>query len=205
MKHNFILDYESIGNYVMDCPLINCAYFVFDWERFTSDNPYTFEELIEHIRLDKFDLKDQKRYGYVPKKENVNWWMQQCKEARSQLIPSEHDITQAQFVHNITQYLKSYRIDFWWSRANCFDPVLLQRQFVDVSSNDELNKLLKYWKMRDIRTYIDTRFNFKNKKNSLCPEDDEAAWNAKFIQHNSVHDVAADILRLQRIERLINS
>jgi hypothetical protein len=205
MKYNFILDYESIGNFVFDCPVINCAYFVFDWERFTSDNPYTFEELIESIKMDKFDLEDQKKYGYKPKQENIDWWMGQSKEARKQLFPSDKDITQKQFVSNITNYLTPYKIDCWWSRANCFDPVLLQRQFVDVSSNEDLNKLLKFWKMRDIRTYIDTRFNFENKKNGFCPEEDEKAWDAKFILHNSIHDVAADILRLQRIERLIHT
>lgn len=108
------------------------------------------------------------------------------------------------FVHQLEDYLKPCKITRWWSRSNTFDPILLHRNFRDHYTREALDKVLPYWKVRDIRTYIDTQFNFKNKVNGFCPMDDEQEWNRIFIPHNSIHDVAADILRMQRIERTIN-
>jgi hypothetical protein len=58
-KLHFILDYETIGQDVFKAPVVNCAYYLFDWERLTSDNPYTFQELIAEIRQDKFKIREQ--------------------------------------------------------------------------------------------------------------------------------------------------
>ena len=205
MKKNnhFIFDFETIGQSIFTAPIVNCAYFVFDFNRFTSDEPYTFKELIGDIRFVKFDIKEQLAAGYKFKKRDIQWWQDLGPAASKQIIPSSDDIAISEFVTRLTDYLSDTKIVRWWSRANCFDPILLQRIFEDVSNNDELNKMLPFWHVRDIRTYIDTRFDFKIKKNAFCPIDDVALWDKYFVAHNSIHDVAADILRLQKIERSI--
>jgi hypothetical protein len=201
---HFILDYETMGQDVFTVPVINCAYFVFDWDRFTSDNPYSFNELIKEIRQDKFDFVEQVDLGYKFKKRDLDWWMEQGPEARKQIAPSTRDIKGKEFCDNIVDYLEGTRVKRWWSRSNTFDPILLHRNFNSFSSRETLDRVLPFWLIRDIRTYIDTRFDFGPIKNGFCPIDDEALWNQHFIAHNSIHDVAADILRLQRIERTIN-
>ncbi len=201
---HFILDYETMGQDVFRVPVVNCSYFVFDWDRFTSKNPYTFNELIQVIRHDKMELEPQVKAGYKFAKRDLDWWMEQGPEARKQIKPSPLDIPVAQFVQNLTDYVQGTRIKRWWSRSNTFDPIILHRNFKDFSSRETLDSILPFWLIRDIRTYIDTRFDFGPIKNGFCPIDDEVLWAKHFVPHNSVHDVAADILRLQRIERTIH-
>ena len=55
----------------------------------------------------------------------------------------------------------------------------------------------------DSINYIDAKLDFKV-KNNIIPLADEEYWNKTFVAHNSSHDVAADILRLQTIYRLEN-
>lgn len=205
MTNHFILDYETIGQDVFQVPVVNCSYFVFDWDRFTSDNPYTFAELVSDIQFAKFDIKKQiDQDGCVFKKRDLQWWKDQGPIAEAQIKPLPTDITTVEFISDLTAYLTGKKIDRWWSRSNTFDPILLHRQFRDHSTREQLDFLLPYWKVRDIRTYIDTQFNFQNKVNGFCPIDDEKEWNRIFVKHSSVHDVAADVLRLQRIHRTIN-
>lgn len=130
--------------------------------------------------------------------------MDQGPEAIKQLKVSSNDISIAEFPLQLDDYLSRKKIHRWWSRSNTFDPILLHRIFGDYSSRQKLDELLPFWLVRDVRTYIDTQFNFSKVKNGFCPYDDEAEWDRVFVKHNSVHDVAADILRMQRIERTIN-
>lgn len=205
MLHLFI-DAETIGQSVFKSPLLNWSYIIIDWNRFTSDNPYTFEELVETMQFDKFDLQDQLDAGYKYSKSDLQWWLDQ-PGSKKVLAPSTDDISTEDALNNLLHYVKeSGTISRWWTRANCFDPIFIQRIGEDISSSKmkEVNKYIPYWLVRDTRTYIDTRFNFKNKTNGFCPYDDEKEWERVFEKHNSRHDVAADILRIQRIERIIN-
>lgn len=205
MDQHFILDYETIGQDVFTAPVVNCAYFIFDWSRFTSDEPYTFNELIKHVRVDKFDIKSQmNRDGCSFKKSDLEFWNQN-PEAKKQITPSDEDITLDKFVKNVYDYVYGKKIVRWWSRSNTFDPLLLHRNFRDYWTRHALDEVLPFWLARDIRTFIDTSFDFKMKYNNFCPIDNVDLWNQYFIPHNSVHDVAADVLRLQRIVRTIHS
>lgn len=198
---HFILDYETLGQDVFSVPVVNCSYYIFDWDRFTSDNPYTFNELIKDIRFDKMNIKEQVDSGYTFKMRDLMWWKDQGEEAMKQLRPSPQDISVSQFVRNLYDYCKNTKISYWWSRSNTFDPILLHRNFRDHMDRESLDFILPFWLVRDTRTYIDTSFQFKLKKNGFIPIDDHDMWNKHFIKHNSIHDLAADILRLQRIER----
>lgn len=207
MKPHFILDYETIGQDIFSAPVVNCSYFVFDWDRFTSDNPYTFNELVQSIKLAKFDLKWQAEHGYTFKAEDLDWWKEQGAEALKQLAPSADDITITLFCSNLYDYILAEAkggVKGWWSRSNSFDPIFLARNFRDFSSREKLDFILPYWLVRDTRTYIDTRFDFKLKKNAFIPIDDKELWEKHFVHHNSIHDLAADILRLQRLERVVH-
>jgi hypothetical protein len=203
---HFILDYETMGQDVFKVPVINCSYFIFDWARFTSDEPYTFNELIKSIKFDKMQVEPQVKAGCSFNKRDLQWWMDQGEEAQKQIKPSAQDIPVSKFVENLYTYVKGTKIKRWWSRSNTFDPLLLARNFMDhpLMDRDEMHEILPYWLVRDIRTYIDTQFNFTPPRNDFCPIDDEALWEQYFVKHNSVHDVAADILRLQKIDRTVN-
>ena len=59
------------------------------------------------------------------------------------------------------------------------------------------------WKVRDVRTFIDAKFDFST-RSGFVPLADEKYWNEAFVAHDSTHDVAADVLRLQAIYRAEN-
>ena len=208
-KNHLVFDFETLGQNPLSCAAVNIAYYVFDWERFTSDEPYTFEELIGNIQSAKFDIKDQvSRFGYKIENKTLDWWQSQAPHVSSQIKKSPDDLSLEDFMENLLTYLRDHtkkaNLKRWWSRSNTFDPIILERIAHSTETKKDLGNILQYNRVRDIRTYIDTRFNFEIKKNGFCPFDDEEEWGRVFEEHNSIHDVAADILRLQKIERILN-
>jgi hypothetical protein len=205
MNNHFIFDFETIGQDVFKIPVVNCAYYVFDWDRFTSDKPYTFNELVSNIQFAKLDIKSQLAAGCKYNKRDIDWWMSLPPKVQNQLKPSPEDVSVEEFCTIIYNYLKSQpKLFRWWSRANTFDPVIMARLFNESIGRDKMDEVMKFWLVRDTRTYIDTQFDFNpNVKNGFCPIDDEALWAQHFEEHNCIHDLAADIMRLQKIERTI--
>lgn len=195
---HFILDFETLSTNTQKCPVLDCAYFVFDWDRFLSDKPYTFEELVSSIKYDKLNIREQIKAGAETEASTIEFWKSVSSEAKDRIMPSIEDILVEDFLNNLETYLKANSVTYWWSRSNTFDPIILTRL-----AGKRFDNLLKFWYVRDTRTFIDAKLNFP-KINGFCPYDDEVAWNKIFHQHNCVHDVAADILRLQKLTRLEN-
>lgn len=204
MNQHFIFDFETLGQDVLEIPMLECSYVVFDWERFTT-NPYTLEELVSLARKDKLEMIHQVReHGAKYKPRDLEWWISQSEAAKKVLKPSSADVRVEVFIGNFIDYLKSVgKINYWWSRSNTFDPIILQRWAKIVDRKDEVEGLLKFWCVRDTRTWIDAKLDFP-KKNGFVPIADEEYWNKTFVQHDSRYDIAADILRLQTIARLEN-
>lgn len=205
MKH-FIFDYETLGQSVFSCPIIDCAYLVYDFDRFLSDNPYSFEELIAIIQHDKVSVEDQtSNYGYKIEKSTLEWWGQQSAEVRARIKPKANDMSLREHFVEFTNYIyKEGPIKAWWSRANTFDPIIAQRIARDLQMDQVYSQGLPYSLVRDTRTFIDAKTNFAKNMNSFIPARDEARWNKLFQQHNCVHDIAADVLRMQALLRFEN-
>ncbi len=205
MNQHFIMDFETLGQDVFEIPMLDCAYVAFDWDRFTSDNPYSLEEIVGLARKDKLEMTHQVReHGAKYVQRDLDWWLSQSEEAKKTLKPSKSDVRVEVFIDNIINYMSGVgKINYWWSRANTFDPIILQRWAKIVGRKDEIEELLKFWTVRDTRTWIDAKLNFP-KKNGFIPLADEEYWNKTFVHHDSRFDIAADILRLQTIARLEN-
>ncbi len=205
MNQHFIYDFETLGQDVFEIPMLDCSYVAFDWDRFTSDNPYTLEELVSLARKDKLEMAHQVReHGAKYTQRDLDWWLSQSDDAKKVLKPSSADIRVEDFINNFIDYLKSAgKINYWWTRSNTFDPIILQRWAKIVGRRAEVEELLKFWTVRDTRTWIDAKLNFP-KQNGFIPLADEEYWNKTFVKHDSRFDIAADILRLQTIARLEN-
>lgn len=205
MNQHFIFDFETLGQDVFQIPMLDCSYVVFDWDRFMSDNPYTLEELVSLARKDKLQMIHQvQEHGAKYTQRDLDWWLSQSEDAKKVLKPSSADVRVEVFINNFIDYLKNAgKINYWWSRSNTFDPVILQRWASVVGRQDEISEFLKFWLVRDTRTWIDAKLNFP-KQNGFCPLSDENYWNKTFVKHDSRYDIAADILRLQTIARLEN-
>lgn len=203
MKGNhFIFDFETLGtNLIRGFPVLECSYAVFDASRFI-ENPYTFEELVgATVRSAKLDVKHQvSEYGYEIESETIKWWKNKKPEVFAKVVkPSLNDMTVGMFIDDMFTYIEKNNVKYWWSRSNTFDPIILLRLAGEVGAIDRMHTILKVWSVRDTRTFIDAKFNFEGDNNFILDE-----WKEKFEAHNSVHDVAIDILRLQKITQMEN-
>lgn len=199
-----MMDFETMGKDSMTCAAVDCAVMVFDNERFLSNNPYTLNDIDLVVKL-KLSVADQvKNYGCVVEEDTLKFWQQQSKEVRAHVKPTENDLTVKEFVDKFYQLLYNNRVNYWWSRSNTFDPIILERLFKYVDRKKDKDNVLKFWQVRDTRTYIDAKFDFSLKQNGFVPIADEKLWEQKFKLHDSAWDVLADVLRLQAIARAEN-
>jgi len=203
MSTHFIIDFETIGQCAREVPAIDCSYTTFEWERFT-ENPYSFKELVLGMEQAKFDIKDQiVNHGCKYNERDLQWWLDQPPALRQNMKPSADDLNAAQFIEKLITYLRLSEVDCWWSRSNSFDPVILERIAQNAGKASLLGDYLKWWLVRDTRTFIDAKFDFNvpGGKNAFIPVSNIEKWEYNFKPHDSKHDVAADILRLQAIAR----
>lgn len=197
MNH-LIIDFETIGKTATDCAIIDCSVMIFNFERFLT-NPYTLDSISETKKF-KVSVADQvNNYGWKVDKEVLQFWEEQEPDVRSKIAPKKSDLTVKEFVRQFHEFLiLSPKIDYWWSRSNTFDPVILTRIFAAEGKLLHLEEYLKYWKVRDTRTYIDAKMNFKS-ANGFVPITNESLWNKSFKKHDSSWDILADVLRFQQI------
>lgn len=205
MNIHLIFDFETLGQDVFEIPILDCSYLAFDWDRFISDDPYALKELVDLAHKDKLEMTHQVReYRAKYTQRDLDWWLSQSEDAKKVLKPSTVDIRVEEFINNFIIYAKSAgKINNWWTRSNTFDPIILQRWAKAVDRRAEIEELLKFWLVRDTRTWIDAKLNFP-KQNGFIPIADEEYWNKTFVKHDSRYDIAADVLRLQTIARLEN-
>lgn len=203
MKH-CILDCETFGRSVSDAAVIDWSVIVVDTDKMLSNSPYTTRNIVD-VKKFKLSVKDQvDNYGWKVYKDTVAFWEGLPESARKNIKPLKTDLLVKDFTEQFLSYLTDFgKIDYWWSRANTFDPVILWRIFEATGKYHHMNEYLPFWKVRDIRTYIDAKFDFKT-KNGFVPVADEKFWNEVFIEHDSSWDVLADVLRMQAIIRAEN-
>ena len=201
---DLIIDAESLGQSVFTCPVVNFSIFKFDPQKFKSDEPYSYDEVLNNIVVFKLNVTEQvKKYGYIIEKSSLSFWEKRPDDVRKQITPSSKDLYIDEFCTKFIAEIENDNIKYWWSRSNTFDPVLLYRLFNTVNLTDRLNKVLKFWRVRDIRTFIDAKADFALDFNAFIPID-EKEWKEKFKEHDSKHDVTADVLRMQRLVRIEN-
>jgi len=204
MKNDLIIDFETMSPDANNCAVIDVAAMVFDWERFTSREPYTLKD-IRNVTRFKLSVAEQvKNYNYVVTSDTLQFWSELPSEVRAKITPKKSDLSVEEFTKQFMDYLnKAPKIDYWWSRSNTFDPIILARLFDSQGARNQIENKLKYWKVRDLRTFIDAKLDFP-KINGFCPFEDDDKWNKTFKQHDSSWDVFADVLRLQAIARAEN-
>jgi len=203
MKH-LILDFETFGTDTSNCVVIDCSAMVFEPGRFCSGSPYTLASIREPKKF-KLSVADQvENYNYKIEQDTLEFWQEQPKHVRANIKPRDTDITVKEFTEQFLDYLTPHgKIDYWWSRSNSFDPIILWRLFESQNALNKIHEYLPHWSLRDTRTWIDAKLDYP-KKNGFMPLADEAKWNQTFMHHDSSWDILADVLRLQAIARAEN-
>lgn len=198
--NHLAIDFETWGKKANSAAIIDCSAMVFTFEKMISDQPYTTAD-INLVTKFKLSAQDQKQFGYIIEPGGVEFWRNQPVEIRQLVAPKSTDITLREFKFQFLKFLESYgKIDYWWSRSNTFDPIILWRIFESLNSSELLDEYLRFWRVRDFRTFIDAKFNFTT-QNGFCPISDDKYWAQVFQEHNSSWDVLADVLRVQAIVR----
>ena len=205
MRNDLIIDFETMGQDVNKCAVIDISAMVFNWDKMVSNDPYTLAD-ISKCRKFKLNIKEQvQKYGWEIESNTLAFWNEQPKEVKRNIAPKSSDLTVEDFVKQFTDFLiEAPTIKYWWSRSNTFDPMILSRLFQSQNKLQHMEQHLKYWSVRDTRTYIDAKFNFELKKNGFAPCENDEKWDSVFKAHDSSWDILADVMRLQSIVRAEN-
>ena len=204
MRHDLIIDFETMGKNSQNCAVIDCSVMSFSWDKFLSNEPYTIRDITKTVRFKSSVPNQVKDYGWIVEADTLDFWQQQSKEVRSKIVPKSDDLIVEEFVESFHKYLINCpKIDCWWSRSNTFDPIILSRLYISQGRQHHMDEYLKYWKVRDTRTFIDAKLNFP-KENSFIPIKNVDLWNQVFKKHDSSWDILADVLRMQAIARAEN-
>lgn len=203
MKHCF-LKCKTFGQDVSDSAVIDFAFVVVDSDRFLSDTPYTTESLKE-VKNFKLSVKNQvDNYGFVVYKDTLAFWESKPKNIRESILPQKSDMRLPAFTDSVISFLtENGTIDYWWARSTVFDPFILSRLFDVLGKKSSLEAVLPHWKLRDVRTFIDSKLDFP-KKNMFVPIQDVDIWNKFDVECDSDISVMADVLRMQAIFRAEN-
>ena len=204
IQHHLVIDFETMSNVSRRAAVVDLAAFVFNFEKMVSNDPYTLDD-IDSVRHWKLDVIDQvKNYDYEINDDTVAFWQRQDPEVRARVRPKPTDLKLIEFSKSFHEYLiESPKIYRWWSRSNTFDPIILERIAESTGRSSHFEEYIKFWAVRDVRTWIDAKFDFKT-PNGFCPIRDESLWNRTFKQHDCRWDVLADVLRFQTIVRAEN-
>jgi hypothetical protein len=193
-----IYDFETLGQNVLTCPALSFAVLKFNEDRFLSDSPYTYKELIDSCDYIKLDVMEQVRnYGRKPESEAIDWWKQQNEEAQRVLKPEETDASIEQLydvVYGLVRY-ESRPIEKTYARGPGFDSILLQSLLAHISKTDPFP-----WRsIRDTRSMIDGMLIGSNMSNKFVPEE----LKMLFVEHDPRHDISMDVMRMQTLQRSI--
>jgi hypothetical protein len=192
---DIIYDFETLSQDVFDGVVLNLAIMEFDPNRFTKD-PYNYEELVKRSTLIKFDVEEQvKKYGRKIDKETLGWWKKQSKESQKQLTPNKTLDISIDSLYNILIDMKCDQAKHVWSRGNSFDPVLLD----SILKATGKPNLKNWWAIRDTRSFLDGMLFGSKISNKFVPKEIEN----KFVSHDSRHDIAMDVYRMQYIVRVL--
>ncbi len=192
-----IYDFETLGQDVQTCAVLSFAILHFDEDRFISENPYQYKELVDRCHFIKFDVKDQvKNHNRNIESDTLDWWKKQGKEAQKVLKPSEDDQKIEALFPFIVDLYDCKTMKKTYTRGNTFDPILLQSLMKEIGKYDPF----PWWTIRDTRSMIDGMLlGSSDMNNKFIPK----GLESEFIAHDPRHDIAMDVMRMQVLTRAI--
>lgn len=193
-----IFDFETLSTDRVKGVVVNMALLTFSEGRYTSNIPYTYNELVDNCKLIKFDIDDQvKNYSRVISKDTLEWWGKQSKEAKKQLNPSPDDKSISELFHFWVVNITLHNLKKVYSRGNTFDPIILD--YILEQTGTDPSSAMKHWQIRDTRSTIEGMAWGHNISNSFIPD----GLDEHFIAHDPRHDIAMDVMRMQTLAQAL--
>ena len=193
---NLVYDYETLSTDVTEAPVLSLACLRYDESRFASDNPYSFDELLNATRFYKFSIAAQiTKYGRVINKDTLAWWGSLPIALReAQMSPMESDLSITELPDILKEDAKG--TDRIFTRGNTFDPMIT----TSLCKTLGVAEPYQWWNIRDTRSYIEGLSYGAEIKNSFMPE----GLEGKFVMHDPQHDIVVDVLRMQELIKFIS-
>ncbi len=190
-----IFDFETLSQEQTNGVVLSMAMVNFSESRFTSDIPYTFDELVQNTKMIKFNVEEQvKKYNREINRDTLTWWSEQGELAKQQLKPSDDDVSIDQ-LYNFFILNKSANVKKVYTRGNTFDPIFLE--YIMRQTNNPMP--YDWWEVRDTRSLIEGLSWGADLKHSFIPDGCK-----NFIAHDPKHDIAMDVMRLQVLVQAIS-
>ena len=186
-----IYDFETLSLNVDRGVAVSLAMLNFDTDRFTSEEPYAYEELLDYCDTIKYDVEEQvKVHKRVIDKDTLDWWGKQNEEARAMLKPSSEDVSITKTFEFFTTNAAD-NADWFITRRATLDQPLLQ-SLCATSGN---TAPYAYWKFREVVSLINGLTFGHTIRDNFIPE----GLESKFVAHDPCHDISMDVMRLQTI------
>lgn len=191
-----IYDFETLSQNPHDGVVVSFAMLNYSEQRFT-DNPYSYQELLDKATFMKFDVQNQvTSYNRKIEKDTLDWWNQQNEEAKKQLIPSSKDKAISElypfFVCN-----RATNLEKVYTRRNTFDPIFLSSIMKQTGNPEPYD----WWTVRDTISFIDGLSWGVELSDKFIPDGLEDS----FMVHNPIHDIAMDVMRMQTLVQAVSS
>jgi hypothetical protein len=187
-----IFDFETLSSDVNRGVVLSIGLLTYTSGRFSND-PYTYEELLENTKYMKFDVTEQvKKYDRKIQKGTLDWWNTQGPEAKKVLDPDPSIDQSIDKLYNffvINVNMNNLKTVF--TRGNTFDIPILEGILKETGNSIPY----PFWMVRDTRSYLDGLLYGSNTRNSYIPD----GCKEKFIAHDARHDVVMDVMRMQTI------
>lgn len=194
-----IFDFESLSSDPVRACALNMALLSFDEERLGSDNPYTYDELLDNVKYIKFDVAEQvKKYNREIQDSTLAWWSLQPKDAQKVLKPSSEDRSISELYDFLIENVDFKNLKMYYTRGNNFDPVIMSELLYVTGKH---NPFVPFWIVRDMRSLIQGMTYGHGIKNTFIPE--IPGIEEKFVKHDCRHDVVMDIMRYQFLAQLL--
>jgi hypothetical protein len=193
--NTLIYDFETLSQEPADGVAVCLAWLVYDEKRL-SDNPYTYEELLDLTEFVKFNVEEQVEiYNRQIQSDTLNWWKSQPAEARSVLTPSEDDVSITELPKLLRNKIPFSDLKKAYTRGNTFDPIMLRSLYKNVGEEDPT----AWWIIRDTRSMIEGMSFGIKLKNNFIPE----GLEDKFVAHDARHDIVMDVMRMQTLAQAL--
>lgn len=196
-KDCIIYDFETLSQ--KPSGVVVCAAALrFNENRYLSDDPYVYQELVDSSKFIKFSIREQVEiYGRGIQKSVIEWWKDRPKDAQQLIEPSDDDRPLADIIPFFENLIgDSSQIDKVYTRGNNFDPIFMDSILENLNSKS----LYGWWLVRDTRSMIDGLSFGANINNKFIVP----GLADQFIAHDPQHDVAMDVMRMQYIVGILN-
>tara|TARA_B110000495_G_C23038822_1_gene621667 strand:+ start:2715 stop:3326 length:612 start_codon:yes stop_codon:yes gene_type:complete len=188
-----IFDFETLSTDVNQGVVLSIGLLSYSDTRFSSEIPYSYDELLENSKYMKFDVEDQvKSYNRKVSKSTLEWWNKQGEDAKSVLKPnSALDESISQLYNFFVLNVNMNNLKTVFCRGNTFDIPFMEGIMKQTGNSVPY----PFWMVRDTRSYLDGLLFGSGKRNSYIPD----GCDERFIAHDARHDVVMDVMRMQTI------